>query len=122
MIHWSHRWRPAACVVPLLAAALVAASLPVQAAEPPPTASVPARPSLLAQAQLAAATNLANPSPATRFQAATPQAAAPVTTDGRDKWSFFKSPVGIAVMATFAVGVGYAIYSTQNDRITSPGK
>ena len=36
--------------------------------------------------------------------------------------SFFKSPVGVVVLATLAAGVGYAIYSTQNDRITSPVK
>ncbi len=33
--------------------------------------------------------------------------------------SFFKSPVGIAVLATLAAGVGYAAYSLQHDRIHS---
>ena len=36
--------------------------------------------------------------------------------------SFFKSPIGVVVLATLAAGVGYAIYSTQNDRITSAAK
>lgn len=36
--------------------------------------------------------------------------------------SFFKKPLGIAALITLAAGVGYAIYSTQNDRITSPAK
>jgi hypothetical protein len=36
--------------------------------------------------------------------------------------SFFKKPAGIAVLATLAAGVGYAIYSAKHDRIKSPGK
>lgn len=31
--------------------------------------------------------------------------------------SFFKSRVGVMVIAVFAVGTGYAIYSSQEDRI-----
>jgi hypothetical protein len=41
---------------------------------------------------------------------------------GADSPSFFKRPVGIVILATFAAGVGYALYSVQNDRITSPAK
>ena len=36
--------------------------------------------------------------------------------------SFFKRPVGIAVLAAFGIGVGYALYSSQNDRIRSTGR
>ena len=36
--------------------------------------------------------------------------------------SFFKSPVGIAVLAAFGAGVGYALYSASNDRIRSSGR
>ena len=36
--------------------------------------------------------------------------------------SFFKKPVGIAVLAVFAAGIGYAIYSTKHDRIHSAGE
>lgn len=36
--------------------------------------------------------------------------------------SFFKTPLGVVVLATLAAGVGYAVYSTRNDRITSPAK
>jgi hypothetical protein len=36
--------------------------------------------------------------------------------------SFFKTPVGIAVLAAFGVGVGYALYSASNDRIRSAGR
>jgi hypothetical protein len=43
------------------------------------------------------------------------------TTGTRDS-SFFKTKTGMIALAVMAAGVGYAIYSTQNDRITSPGK
>ncbi len=36
--------------------------------------------------------------------------------------SFFKRPVGIAVLAVFGVGVSYALYSSSNDRIRSSGR
>jgi hypothetical protein len=36
--------------------------------------------------------------------------------------SFFKSSVGIAVLAAFGAGVGYALYSASNDRIRSSGR
>lgn len=57
-----------------------------------------------------------------------PLAASPVTAaqgqsnTGNRSASFFKSPIGIVVLATLAAGIGYAVYSTQNDRITSAAK
>lgn len=36
--------------------------------------------------------------------------------------SFFKSGPGLATLAVFAAGVGYAIYSASNDRIRSTGR
>lgn len=36
--------------------------------------------------------------------------------------SFFKTRAGVVALAVMAIGVGYAIYSTQEDRIKSPGK
>jgi hypothetical protein len=42
-------------------------------------------------------------------------------TQGQDR-SFFKTGPGIVAIAVMVVGTGYAIYSTQNDRIKSPGK
>ena len=36
--------------------------------------------------------------------------------------SFFKSPAGIVALVLVGVGVGYAMYSTSNDRIKSPAK
>jgi hypothetical protein len=37
-------------------------------------------------------------------------------------WSFFKSPVGIGIIAVLAAGTGYALYSKSNDRIQAPGR
>lgn len=42
-------------------------------------------------------------------------------TQGQDR-SFFKTGPGILALAVMIAGTGYAIYSTQNDRIKSPGK
>jgi len=36
--------------------------------------------------------------------------------------SFFKTGPGIAVLAVMAAGTGYAIYSANHDKITSPGR
>lgn len=36
--------------------------------------------------------------------------------------SFLKSKPGLLALAVMAVGLGYALYSSQNDRIKSPGK
>jgi hypothetical protein len=36
--------------------------------------------------------------------------------------SFFKTPTGIAVIAVLGAGVGYALYSSTNDRIRSTGR
>jgi len=46
------------------------------------------------------------------------QSGNPATQSG----SFFRTTPGIVVLATLAVGVGYALYSTQNDRVSSPGR
>jgi hypothetical protein len=35
---------------------------------------------------------------------------------------FFKTKPGIIALAVMGAGVGYALYSAQNDRIHSPGK
>jgi hypothetical protein len=39
-----------------------------------------------------------------------------------DSPSFFKSPAGIITLALVGAGVGYALYSTKNDRIKSPAR
>lgn len=42
-------------------------------------------------------------------------------TDLRTK-SFFKTPAGIATLVIFGAGVGYALYSSREDRIRSEGR
>jgi hypothetical protein len=96
----------------VVALILAATPLPTIAGEPPaPTAP---RPSLNALVQQAAAvTPIA------------PARAQTVVGSGKTDFgspSFFKKPAGILVLATIAAGVGYALYSTQNDRVSSPGR
>jgi hypothetical protein len=100
-------------------AVIVASPLPALAADTPPTAPPPTQITLLAQANVAAV-RLAPALKADHSQTPAP-IASPANPD-RGSWSFFKSPGGIIVLSTLAVGVGYFIYSTQNDRVTSPGK
>lgn len=44
------------------------------------------------------------------------------TDVNKESPAFFKSGTGIVVLAAIAAGVGYALYSVSNDRISSPGK
>lgn len=44
------------------------------------------------------------------------------TTTDLGSNSFFKSPAGIITLVAIGVGVGYALYSTSNDRVTSPNR
>jgi hypothetical protein len=117
MVHPFRERRFAGGVVAILAAALFALPQPALAASAAAESPRPATLSLHAQAQLAAAATLPTARAATSA-AQEPSSAGP----DRSRWSFFKSPAGVAVMVGLAVGVGYALYSTQNDRITSPGK
>jgi hypothetical protein len=78
-------------------------------------ADPPARPVSIRESARAVAERRAAELKARQTQS---QAPAPELESG----SFFKSPIGIAVLATFGIGVGYALYSASNDRITSPGR
>lgn len=56
-------------------------------------------------------------------QNANTQPQTPSTEDPQlSSGSFFKKPLGIAVLAAFGVGVGYALYSSRDDRIRSSGR
>ena len=48
--------------------------------------------------------------------------AAKRTQESGRSGSFFKTKTGILALAVMIAGAGYAVYSTQNDRIESPGK
>jgi hypothetical protein len=51
-----------------------------------------------------------------------PQARAQQGSNNVRSGNFFTSPAGIITLAVFGAGLGYAIYSSQHDRITSPGR
>lgn len=108
--HWRCPFaRAVACAV-----AIALLPLPALAGENHTTAASP-QPLTASVAKIAA--RAAQPAPA-RIQAREAQAGqADVSTP-----SFFKTPVGIAVIAVFAAGTGYAIYSSKQDRIKSPGR
>ena len=96
-----------------LAVVLTLAPLPVlAAAEPGPSRKVgPIR------ASVAKITSNKTPKVVT----ARSREARSATQSGQDR-SFFRTGPGILALAVMVVGTGYAIYSTQNDRIKSPGK
>lgn len=109
-----HQVRFSQWVSRVLVVALVLAATPLPALAGEPPAPAPPRPSLNALVKQAA---VVTPIAPARAQTAT----------GADKTefsspSFFKKPAGIAVLAALAAGVGYALYSTQHDRVTSPAK
>lgn len=58
----------------------------------------------------------------TETRAAQPQSPPAAGTANLESGSFFKTGPGMAVLAAFGVGVGYALYSASNDRIKSPGR
>jgi len=41
---------------------------------------------------------------------------------GRSSASFFKTRTGVITLLAIAAGTGYALYSTSNDRVTSPNR
>ena len=95
--------------------------LPVMAADaiprpdsPPPSAASSPAPDLKGAVAKAVDRNLV----ATRTAAARRA----TQSTGPDSPSFFRTKTGILVLTVFAVGVGYAIYSTRADRIHSPGR
>ncbi len=97
----------------VLVAALILAATPLPTLAGDPPAPVQARPSLNALVKQAAAVTPIKPA---RVQGTA------VDKSAFTSPSFFKRPAGIVVLCTLAAGVGYALYSTQNDRITSPAK
>ena len=96
-----------------LAAALI--PLPVAASEatPAPTSPTTSQVSLKDGASRAAARTPLAPARARRAEQ---------DSAGKDSPAFFKTRGGMVALAVMVVGVGYALYSAKNDRITSPAK
>lgn len=105
-------WRSPFVRAIAVAVAIALVPLPALAGETHTTAASP-QPLTASVAKVAAraANPAAGPKLAREAQASQPDLSAP---------SFFKTPVGIAVIAVFAAGTGYAFYSLKNDRIKSP--
>ena len=110
-------WQGRACT---LALALALTPLPAAASEaaprttPAPEATAQASQVSLKEgaARAAVRTPLAPASRARRAQDAA----------GKASPSFFKSKGGAVALAVMVLGVGYALYSAKDDRITSPAK
>ncbi|HSK10899.1 MAG TPA: hypothetical protein VK911_15060 [Vicinamibacterales bacterium] len=105
-------WRPAVRVL-AFAVALATVPLPAWAAGQEQAAQ---KPGIRASIDKAVASQ---PPAATQDTAVRAQAG---NAPNLDSPSFFRTPVGVAVLAVIAVGSGYAIYSASNDRIKSPGR
>ena len=115
MTHSVKSWSANVRRATALAAVLALAPLPVAAAaeQSPSQKAGPIRASV---AKISLKDTAKMPS-ARRSEARGATQSAP----GQDR-SFFKTAPGILAIAVMVVGTGYAIYSTQNDRIKSPGK
>jgi hypothetical protein len=81
--------------------------------------AAPPRPTIRATAAAIAARQVAA---FTETRAAQPQAPPTASNPDLESGAFFKSGIGVAVLAAFGVGVGYALYSTSNDRIKGSGR
>ncbi len=112
MTHARSRRRPWMRVL-VLAAAVVAAPLPALAGdnEVAPTKTV----GLAAAAEKAVAKTTLAPQPSARYAQAQDS---PRTDLGSS--SFFKTKAGIITLVAVGAGLGYALYSTSNDRVKSP--
>jgi hypothetical protein len=90
--------------------------LPVAAGEPNQAAASPHR---IASSVQKVVASLPQPAPAkTAWQAREQQAGGPELSSP----SFFKRPIGIAVIAVVGAGTAYAIYSASHDRIHSQAR
>jgi hypothetical protein len=96
-----------------LGVTLALATVPLAAAEAAP--QTPPAVNLKAAVQKAASTE--------RLSTTTsPQASQPAGTPDLQSPSFFKTPLGLAVIAVVGAGSAYAIYSAQHDRIHSTAR
>jgi hypothetical protein len=96
----------------LLALAVAAAPLPVLAGETTATPPSPIKASIQ-KVVASRVVTLAKVPAAQANQASGTDLASP---------SFFKSKAGVVALVATAVGIGFALYSTSNDRVKSPAK
>lgn len=108
--------RPAAWRVLVIALAVAAAPLPCLAGEAHDT--VPAKPVLKTSIEKIAVSEAK--ALAVSPSANTQQSEPTVDKSKLESGNYFKSTAGIITLIAVGVGVGYALYSTSNDRIKSP--
>ena len=113
-----NRWRAGAGrAVPLaLAFALIAAPVAASEAAPPATARAGSSSLRQAAAREASRTSLKT------LKTTTGARRAEQTSTAKQSTTFFKTAPGMIALAVMAVGTGYAFYSWQHDRVTSPAK
>ena len=103
-------WRRTYARVVAAGMTIALASVPLAAAESPAPPSV----NLKAAVAKAASTERLESTPTARVQTAQQG-----TAMAPESKSFFKTPLGIAVIAVVGSGTAYAVYSAQHDRIHS---
>lgn len=116
MSQYARIWRASPVRVFALALAIAAAPLPAMAGDVHPTE--PTTPGIAASAQKALAATTLNATTAPRN--AQDQSGTRRTDLGSS--SFFKSPAGIITLVAVGAGLGFALYSTSNDRVKSPAR
>ena len=109
------RWRGPVLRVLVLAAAVVAAPLPSLAGEASPPANAGA--GLKVSVEKAVAAEAAALSQPTALKAQD----SGNRTDLGSK-SYFKTTAGVITLVLVGAGIGYALYSTSNDRVKSPAR
>lgn len=116
MTHQARSGRRSWLAVLTLAAAVVAAPLPALAGD----VHLPDQggPGIAASAKKAVETSVLKTPNAPRM--AQDQAGGGRTDLGSS--SFFKTPAGVVTLVVLAVGTGFALYSTSNDRVKSPAR
>jgi hypothetical protein len=104
-------WRRTCARIVVAGMTIALASLPLAAA-----AADPAPPSFDLKAAVAKAASSERLASSTTAPAQTAQQG---TTMAPESKSFFKTPLGVAVIAIVGSGTAYAVYSAQHDRIHS---
>lgn len=111
----ARKWRRILPCVLVLALIVAAVPLPCAAQG---VGHPAAKPGLKASiGPIARAMALDKPVPASRSSVQSPGDAR--TPESR---SFFKTPIGVVVLAVVAAGAGYAVYSANHDRIAPTGR
>jgi hypothetical protein len=107
-------WRRTYARVVAVGMTIALASVPLAAA-----AADPAPPSIDLKAAVAKAASTERLASSTTAPAQTAQQGTAMAPDSK---SFFKTPIGIAVIAVVGSGTAYAVYSAQHDRIHSAAR